>query len=152
MDSAIPRKDCPDCHGTGKIELLVSTVMCNCVRPSFHNGMTPEMIKDIDPNISRHASKELNDYINETLDVDIKWANDSCTCFISPPCGFCTRYADANLDEPEYCKACGDPSPTEQDLLHKCSKCGQLVCDLCLSTVSAPVIGPIEYLCRNCGE
>lgn len=27
---AIP--DCPDCHGTGKIELLTSTVSCKCIQ------------------------------------------------------------------------------------------------------------------------
>lgn len=106
-------KNCPDCHGTGKIKLLISIVVCKCEKTT----------SDI--------NSEAFNYADAISDVDRKWNNACCSCHISPPCGFCTRYADANLDEPEYCRYCSEPSPKEKTLLHKCSKCGLIVCDLC---------------------
>jgi len=113
-------KYCPDCRGTGKIELLTSTVDCKCTQEECDG----------------------TDYADAVLEVDLKWLDGCCSCHISPPCGFCTRYADANLDEPEYCDRCGEPSPQEKALLSRCSKCYQMVCGLCYNCQ--------EIICVNC--
>lgn len=86
---------CKDCHDTGKIQLFTSIVSCNCI-------------------------EDYEDYSEEIAAVDIKWVDACCSCHISPPCGFCLRYADAGLDEPEYCDICGDPSPSEGPQRCKC--------------------------------
>lgn len=76
---------CKKCSDTGKIQLLISTVSCDCI----------------------------NRYIDAITGVDTKWRDDCCSCHISPPCGFCLRYADAGLDEPEYCDICKEPWPSQ---------------------------------------
>lgn len=83
---------CKDCNDTGKIQLFTSVVECDC-----HD-----------------------DYIDAIGEVDVKWSDSCCSCHLHPPCGFCTRYADASLDEPEYCDICGDPSPSEGPQLCGC--------------------------------
>lgn len=92
---------CKDCSDTGKIQLLISIVSCDCTG----------------------AIGTSNDvYVREIENIDVKWMDDCCGCHISPPCGFCLRYAEAGLDEPEYCGICGDPSPSEGPKLCQCSK------------------------------
>lgn len=83
---------CKDCNDTGKIQLLTSVVSCDCV----------------------------DDYADAIAAVNRKWDDAGCSCNISPPCGFCLRYAEAGLDEPEYCDTCGEPSPSEGPKLCKC--------------------------------
>jgi len=83
-----------------------------------------------------------DDYIANILEVDQKWMDSCCSCHLSPPCGFCLRYAEANLVEPEYCDACGNPSPKEEDLLYECPRCGKHVCILCC--------GGRDTICVDC--
>jgi len=118
-------KNCLDCHGTGKIKLLVSTVICKCKKTT----------SDI--------SSETFNYADAIAEVNRKWDDACCSCHISPPCGFCLRYADADLSDPEYCYLCGDPYPNDQLLLHKCLQCDQYVCDVCY--------GGIDTACADCG-
>lgn len=90
---------CKDCKDTGEIQLFTSVVPCGClcsVNPSSDN------------------------YVDAIEAVDLNWMSSCCSCHISPPCGFCLRYADAGLDEPSYCDICGQPSPVEGPKLCSC--------------------------------
>ena len=105
-----PNPNCLDCHGTGKIKLFTSIVVCKCIAIEKPKG---------------------DNYIDAILDIDFKWADDCCYCHLHPPCGFCTRYADSDMANPEYCDACGNPSSEEESQLLECPQCGQHVCVLC---------------------
>lgn len=102
---------CFDCHDTGKIELLTSTVPCDCLS---------QPVVD-------------NDYANAVSEINLKWMDYCCSCHISPPCGFCLRYAEADVPEPEYCDTCCTPFPNDKECLHECPMCGKFVCEECCS-------------------
>lgn len=91
---------CKDCNDTGKIQLLTSVVSCDCVNLPF--------------------CVSLVDYADAVATVDKTWYDACCSCHLAPPCSFCLRYADAGLDEPEYCDICGQPSPVEEPRLCQC--------------------------------
>ena len=107
---SIPNPNCLDCHGTGRIELFTSIIVCKC---------------------SVIGQPKDNNYIDTILEIDLEWADSCCSCHLHPPCGFCTRYANAYIAEPEYCDACGDPSPEDESLLYECSECDKHICVLC---------------------
>lgn len=90
---------CKDCKDTGEIQLLTSIVQCDCM---------------CIVNLSS------DDYIDAIETVNVKWMDSCCSCHISPPCGFCLRYADVGLCEPEYCDICRKPSPSEGPKLCPC--------------------------------
>jgi len=90
---------CKDCRDTGKIQLFTSVVQCDC---------------------RSAVGSSSNDYADAIACVDLRWNDDCCSCHISPPCSFCLRYSEEGLDEPEYCRLCGKPSPSEGQQLCNC--------------------------------
>lgn len=92
---------CKDCNDTGKIQLFTSVVTCDCVG---------------------EIGSTSYDYADEIAAVNRIWDDACCSCHVSPPCGFCLRYAEAGLDDPEYCNICGDPSPSEGPRLCSCEE------------------------------